>query len=408
MGLNDPLRSSSWINAFPTDPDAPRTTATRVLDIKCLSSTRCSRAVHGVGSGSTGEDICPDATAKHRPIERREDAAVQSPNRWLRIQCATRCVDDLSVVGWRGANTRVVMLAIRAFATLTTHASAGARERTAGCSGAGDTRRLDRRRGIHTTDRSVRLRRVVRASHRRVPRGVERTTSAGRHRRRLRGVHPRIRIRVVSIESLLHRRVLHAGLLLNAGRRRPRLRHAGTARWSVDRRRTRLCPHRAGRRRLTHGSRARLLPLRRRGPERARLHCALVRVELHRLRMCHCEWRRNHRHRQNHHHRSLHGNAPSVRLKSASTSTLRRTDERTCRNVARRLARAAPTERAGHAHPSVPQKEPVCYRRYERAGIRTESVITSAAMTRRAVDPRTKVPEVEDRPSSLPYHPRLP
>jgi hypothetical protein len=36
--LNDPLRISSLISASPTDPDAPRTTAACVLDMKCLSS----------------------------------------------------------------------------------------------------------------------------------------------------------------------------------------------------------------------------------------------------------------------------------------------------------------------------------------------------------------------------------
>ena len=35
MGLNDPLRISSLISALPTDPDAPRTTAACVLDMKC-------------------------------------------------------------------------------------------------------------------------------------------------------------------------------------------------------------------------------------------------------------------------------------------------------------------------------------------------------------------------------------
>ena len=36
--LVDPSRISALISALPTDPDAPRTTAPCVLDMKCLSS----------------------------------------------------------------------------------------------------------------------------------------------------------------------------------------------------------------------------------------------------------------------------------------------------------------------------------------------------------------------------------
>src|SRR5580692_8460417 len=43
MGLNEPLRSSASISALPTDPDAPRTTAAFVFDMKCLSITMRER-----------------------------------------------------------------------------------------------------------------------------------------------------------------------------------------------------------------------------------------------------------------------------------------------------------------------------------------------------------------------------
>src|SRR5882757_4350862 len=49
MGLNDPLRISSLISASPTDPDAPRTTAACVLDMKCLSLMCGSGTIPNLG-----------------------------------------------------------------------------------------------------------------------------------------------------------------------------------------------------------------------------------------------------------------------------------------------------------------------------------------------------------------------